>query len=61
MRAGERSALRGALLTFSSDPGLGAPDAVRYVDDGLVVIADGRIVDCGPAARVAPTLPPTCP
>jgi len=54
--AGDVTALRGALLTFSSDPALGAPDAIRYVPDGMVVMAGGRIAHAGPAAQVAPHL-----
>jgi guanine deaminase len=52
------SAHRGALLHFSGDPG---PDddatAYQYLEDGLLLIADGRIAACGPAAALLPTLP----
>jgi guanine deaminase len=53
------TAIRAALLTFSGDPILDGPDvARRYESDAIVAMADGRIVDCGPAADVVRRLPP---
>src|SRR5436190_3595439 len=53
------TAIRAALLTFSGDPFLADPDAVRvYESDAIVAMADGRIVDCGPADAVLSRLPP---
>ena len=52
------SAHRGALLHFSGDPGLDDDaTAYQYLEDGLLLIADGRIAACGPAAALLPTLP----
>ena len=55
MTAGpKRSALRGALVTFAGDPFVAGVTAVRqYESDALVVIDDGRVVDCGPAPDVS--------
>jgi guanine deaminase len=48
-----RRALRADLLDFTTDPGLGAPDAnaVRHRPDHWLLIDDGRIVDVLPAAQ----------
>lgn len=55
-------ALRGALVTFAGDPFVdGMAAARRYDPDALVVVADGRIRDCGPAAEVARRLPADVP
>ena len=52
------TAIRAALLTFSGDPFLDGPDvARRYESDAIVAMADGRIIDCGPAADVMRRLP----
>jgi guanine deaminase len=52
------TAIRGALLTFSGDPFTADPHAVRrYERDAIVAMANGRIVDCGPADEVAARLP----
>jgi guanine deaminase len=48
-------ALRASLLDFTADPSHTA-HAVRWVDDGLLVIESGRIVARGDAAALAPTL-----
>jgi guanine deaminase len=56
------TAIRAALLTFSGDPFLDGADATRrYESDAIVVMADGRIVDCGAAADVETRLPPNTP
>ena len=55
------TAIRGALLTFTGDPAQEGARAVRHERDAIVAMADGRIVDCGPAAEVAPRLPPGTP
>ena len=53
-----RRALRGRLLTFLDDPAeVGDAASHRYVEDGLLVIEDGRIVTIGEAHRLLPTLP----
>jgi guanine deaminase len=50
-------AVRGRLLSFLRAP-RGAGDAAshRYVEDGIVLIEDGRIAAAGPAAEIAPRL-----
>ncbi len=59
---GGTTAIRGAVLTFTGDPFLEGVDATRgYERDAIVVMAEGRIVDCGPAADVTPRLPPGVP
>jgi len=56
------NAIRGALLTFAGDPFLADPKtACRYERDALVVIENGRIVDCGAADHVAKRIPPGTP
>jgi guanine deaminase len=53
------TALRGRLLNFEREPlGAGDRDSYRYIEDGIVLIADGRIAAMGSAEAVAPTLPP---
>ena len=59
---GECTAIRGALLTFDSDPFVADADtACRYEPDAIVAMARGRIVDCGPANAVAKRLAPDTP
>src|SRR6478735_1142232 len=59
---GTVTAIRAALLTFTGDPFLhGAEATRRYESDAIVVMADGRIVDCGAAADVQTRLPPNTP
>jgi guanine deaminase len=53
-------ALRGALLSFRADP-FEHDDAVVYESDGVAAMAQGRIVDCGPAQSVLERLPPGTP
>lgn len=53
---------RGALLHFLRDPGDGSdPGAYEYFADGLLVIASGRVVACGPASSLLATLPDSVP
>ena len=53
------TAIRGALLAFDGDPFFADErSACRYEPDALVAMANGRIVDCGPADAVARRLPP---
>ena len=51
-------AIRGRLLSFVRAP-RGASDAesYRYIDDGMIVVEDGRIARVGPAAELATSLP----
>ena len=54
-----RRALRGRLLTFLDDPAeVGDAASHRYLEDGLLVIEDGRIATIGEAHQLLPTLPP---
>jgi guanine deaminase len=47
------AAHRGALLNFHADPGNDeSPDTYDYFEDGMLVVADGRVVEVGPAAQV---------
>jgi len=55
------TAIRGALLTFDSDPFVDDAQACRYESDAIVAMADGRVVDCGAADAVARRLPPDTP
>jgi len=52
------TAIRGALVTFSGDPFVDGVAATRhYESDAIVVMADGRIADCGAARDVTARLP----
>mgnify|MGYP000004561894 CR=1 FL=1 len=58
----ELRAFRAELLDFTGDPGENPDSAhVRHRPDGLLLVADGRIVECGPAARLLPQLSPEVP
>ena len=46
-------ALRGRLLYFADDPAVAGRAAVRYHEDGLLVLGDGRIVAAGDYADLA--------
>ncbi|MEF2070558.1 guanine deaminase [Consotaella aegiceratis] len=52
--ARETFALRGRLLTFDGDPAVDGPSAVRFWEDGLLIVADGLIRDIGEAADLLP-------
>ncbi len=55
-------AIRGRILTFLRQPeGQGDGASYRYIADGIVDVADGRIRAVGPAADIAPTLAPGTP
>lgn len=58
------AAYRGALLDFRGDPrrsnGAGA-EAVRYIEDGLLVVGDGKVLGAAPATGALATLPPGTP
>ncbi len=57
-----RQALRGQLLSFRDDPAeVGAAASYWHVEDGLVVIEDGRITAAGEADQLLPTLAPGTP
>jgi guanine deaminase len=51
-------AIRGRLLSFLRAPrGAGDAESHRYLDDGLIIVKDGRIAMVGPAAELASRLP----
>ncbi len=51
-------AIRGRLLTFVGDPReVGQTESYHYVEDGLVVVEDGRIAKMGDAHELLPDLP----
>jgi guanine deaminase len=51
-------AFRASVFHCLEDPGeTERPGAVQYLEDGLLVVAGGRVVDLGPAAELLPALP----
>jgi guanine deaminase len=50
-------ALRGRLLWFVDDPQVAGETAHRYIEDGLLVVADGLIRSAGAASELLATLP----
>jgi guanine deaminase len=51
-------AYRASILHFLSDPGArDDPSAAEHFDDGLLVVADGRVLRAGVASDLLPTLP----
>ena len=52
------AALRGRLLWFTGDPGDAGERAHRYIEDGLILIAQGVITAVGETAALLPALPP---
>jgi guanine deaminase len=52
-------AIRGRLLSFVRAPrGAGDAQSYRYIDDGIIVVKDGRIEAVGPADEIKTRLPP---
>ncbi len=49
---------RGSLLYYVGDPSVDAR-AIRWVEDGLLVVAGGRVVAAGTYDELATTIPPT--
>ncbi len=49
-------ALRGRVLTFTGDPATEGDKACRYIEDGLVLIGGGKILDVGEARDLLPRL-----
>src|SRR3954470_15515276 len=58
---GDAIAIRGALITFDGDPLLGGMGMRRYERDAIVIMANGRIIDCGATADVTSRLSPDTP
>lgn len=62
MAAPVERAVRGRVLSFHRQPeGAGDLDSCRYLGDGVVLVAGGRIVAVGTAAALLPGLPPGVP
>ena len=58
MEGSDLRAIRGRLLSFVAEPaGPGDRDSYRYIEDGIVVVRDGRVAAVGEAADLAATLP----
>jgi guanine deaminase len=59
-KASDLTALRGCVVDFLDDPGSASQDnipQVRHLQDGLILIREGKIVECGPAAELMAKLP----
>ncbi len=50
-------ALRGRVLTFNDDPQTAGSAAYEFIEDGLVVVADGHIAEVGEAGALLAKLP----
>jgi guanine deaminase len=58
MADGSSRAIRGRVLSFVGAPrGAGDTDSYRYIQDGIVLVTDGRIAQVGPAEQLAANLP----
>jgi len=53
--------LRGRLLWFVADPEEQGELAHRYVEDGAIIVADGRVRQAGEASRLLSCVPPGTP
>lgn len=59
MADGSGRAIRGRILTFVAAPrGAGDTNSYRYIQDGIILVRDGRIAQVGPAEQLAAKLPP---
>ncbi|THF66518.1 guanine deaminase [Pseudothauera nasutitermitis] len=54
-------ALRAEIVHFLADPAERGADALQHFADGLLVLRDGRVAECGPAADLLATLPADTP
>lgn len=54
-------AVRATVVDFSDDPQGAGAGALRHIEDGLLVVRDGRIALRGPAAELLTRLPPGTP
>lgn len=50
-------AVRGEILHFIADPAYAGPDALEHFADGVLIVRDGRIAECGPAPELLAKLP----
>ena len=46
-------AFRGEILSVPEDPALAGAEAIRHFEDGLLVVEDGLVLDCGPHLELA--------
>jgi guanine deaminase len=53
----EARVVRGRILTFKNDPAEAGPSAAVYIDDGAVLVTDGRIEAVGEAREVLALAP----
>jgi guanine deaminase len=51
------AAFRGSVLHFLSDPADGGAHAIAHHPDGMLVVRDGRVAECGPADALLAKLP----
>src|SRR5260221_872398 len=58
MAAPDVRAFRASILHFRDDPGVAAaPESYEYLEDGLLVVEDGRVARVGPAQALLAALP----
>jgi guanine deaminase len=50
-------AVRGEIVHFIDDPAECGTDACVHFPDGLLLVRDGHVLDCGPTAELEPGLP----
>ncbi|MDR1064219.1 MAG: guanine deaminase [Azoarcus sp.] len=50
-------AVRGEIVHFTGDPAGQGASACEHLPDGLLVVADGRVLHCGPAGELLPVIP----
>jgi len=50
-------AVRGEIVHFTEDPGRYGASACVHFSDGLLLVRDGRVLDCGPTAELESGLP----
>ena len=56
MNAPRLSAVRGEIVHFLADPAA-APRALEHFADGVLIVRDGHVAECGPAAALLTKLP----
>jgi len=55
------AAYRASILHCLQDPGSAGRDAVEYFEDGILLVADGKVQEVGPAAEVLHKMPADAP
>ncbi len=51
------AAFRASILHYVDDPAAAGPRAFEHFEDGLLLVRDGRVAECGPATQILPKLP----